>query len=138
MITSLSAKQLATILDIKEKDAAKKLVFAVKGNKEKWQHIDEVEPPESVSIERLSYSLNIPNLQEMVNDIHLNFFKRPATRKFILEYPIKVYEEKKRKGVEKFTITVPAKYRRLLHEDVIKQINDKWKEVWPQLNKYFI
>src|SRR6187401_1308692 len=96
-MNSLTAQQLAFILDIKVQEARAKLCHAwckFHGieNKAYFNENNKIvdDYPTSIPIGMISQTLCIDNLQDVVDDIQRNFLTRPATRKWILcDYPEK-------------------------------------------------
>lgn len=131
MITFLNKKQLAFILDINQEDARAKMCHAwAKSKKEtqkaEWsklkKHKIEDNYPVAISIEVLATELNIPNLQEMVNEIHDNYLKRQATKKFILfDFP-----EKELKTKRKDEVHIPPGLKSLMPDEIIQEIKTQW------------
>ena len=89
-MTFLNKTQLGFILDIKAEAARAKMCYAwASENKiintayadEKEKIIDPY--PETMRIEILAQWLNLPTLQQSVDDIVNNYTKRPATKKWI-------------------------------------------------------
>jgi hypothetical protein len=131
MITELSAAQLAVLLDIKPKDARNKMIFVYckQHKKDPTGFSADRDTPSHLPISLLSEKLNLPNLQEMVNDVHENFFKRPATRHWILNYPGEKLSKLKEKGKEfPKTIQIPTSIKRLIKPEVHIEIVKAWEE----------
>lgn len=104
---TLTSQQLAFLLDIKKEDARARMCNAwEKANnipksrigelKVKRQYVSKtsdkvklIDPyPNDMSIEILASGLNLPTLQQMVDDIEQNYLKRSASKKWILcDYP---------------------------------------------------
>lgn len=137
-MTTLNAQQLAFILDIKKDDARAKMLTAweAEGNKIKCSWVttksgtrklnEEIDHPEALEIEMLARRLNIPTLQEMVNDIESNYTKRPAARKYILQdYPEKKIQNN---NAPNFKLKLPAGLRGLISADSRKEIYTAWKD----------
>lgn len=141
MIQFLNKKQLAFILDIKAEEARAKMcvAWAKSIGQENQATISrdgkkKIEDPYPVAmpIGVLATHLNLPSLQEMVNDIHDNYLKRPGTKKWILcDFP-----EKKIKSMDvagdKKKITVPAALRSLLPSKIVKEIQEEWHKRYPE------
>lgn len=133
MRTHLNKQQLAFILDIKAEDARAKMCVAWaksigKPNdayrNEKEKIVDTY--PVDMSIEILASGLNLPTLQESVNDIENNYLKRPASRKWILQdFPEKGIKLAAEKG-KRFNFKIPPALKSLLNEASIKEIEGYW------------
>lgn len=143
MIKSLDKKQLATILGITQKDARKRIIVAL--NRRNGEYIDfkyqfkrlDQNTPDECSVEKLAESMNMPGLPRLVERLHNDFLSNPGSRKFIIDYPMKVVEEKTKKGQQLISIRIPAEYRRLISEEVQVQIVQKWKERYPHYSDKF-
>lgn len=145
---SLNAQQLAFILDIKKEDARARMCNAwckYKGIpnetlKEGHLQIGQVavpgaerpkgsakvrDPyPNDMEIELLARELNLPNLQQMTDDIHENYLKRPASKRWILcDYPEKQLE----KQTPKHRIKIPPALKSLLSDADIYTIKTEWR-----------
>lgn len=133
----LNKSQLAFILDIKAEDARAKMCVAWCAEKQienkayynpgTGKLIDEY--PDAMSIELLSKHLNLPTLQESVNDIKYNYLKRPATKKWILcDYPEKEIEKGTKSGKPVIKLNIPKALRLLISQPVQKEIKKQWHE----------
>ena len=141
-MNTLNAKQLAFILGIEVQDAREKIVYAyckstgqsvpAKRNKLHGEDIKYTDYPTDVPIEVLSVHLNLPTLQESVNDIEQNYLTRPGSRKWILcDYP-----EKKIKSLTtsegRKKLSLPGALKSLLPDSVQKTIHDEWRRRFPK------
>jgi hypothetical protein len=128
----LSYKQLAFILDIEPIEALKKIIYVhckVRGialpySQEKVK--DYLYPgsvlPDELDVGLLALHLNLPTLQQSVEDIKNNFLKRPATKKWILcDYP-----EKELKTKEKHKVKIPPVLVSLLNKEDLNTISKEW------------
>jgi hypothetical protein len=140
---TLSYKQLAFILDIPAKEALEKIIsvycktkamptpapcdtvteylydFNEAGNKVGRNHW-----PDSLEVELLASYLNLPTLQQYVEDIRLNFLKRPASKKWILsDFPEKQLQTK-----ERHKIKIPSVLASLLKDSDLSEIKSVWRE----------
>ena len=143
MIKSLDKKQLATILGITQKNARKKIIVALNRKngavvdlKHQFKRLDET-TPDDCPIDRLAESMNLPGLPRLVERLYSDFLSNPASRKFIIDYPMQVVEEKAKSGQALISIRIPAEYRRLISEEVQKEIVEKWKERYPHYQEKF-
>jgi hypothetical protein len=135
----LNSQQLAFILDIKKEDARAKMCVAwssSKGeeNKADWNFKGKiVDPyPLAMPIEILSKGLNLPTLQQSVDDIENNYLIRPATLKWILcDYPEKLVLKAKEEGT-KPKLAIPPALRSMLPTATIEIIFEEWKKRYPQ------
>lgn len=139
----LNAQQLAFILDIKKEDARARMCNAwCRENgipkTDSWKvEVPGVECvnkrirdpyPHDMGIALLAENLNIPNLQQMVDDIHNNYLVRPATRRWILQQ----YPEKKILAGESdgktypIPVDLPAALKSMLPKETIKTIYNAW------------
>lgn len=100
---NINYKQLAFILDIKPIEALEKIIAVnckVKGisvptRQTKVTHYIIDGHPQEYDCGLLAVHLNLPTLQQSVEDIRNNFLKRPATKKWILcDYPEKQLQTK--------------------------------------------
>lgn len=133
----LNKSQLAFILDIKAEDARAKMCVAWCAEKrienKAYYHlkteklIDDY--PDAMPIEILSRHLNLPTLQDSVNDIKENYLKRPATKKWILcDYPEKEIEKGTKAGKPVIKLNIPKALRLLISQPVQKEIKKQWHE----------
>jgi len=140
MITHLNKQQLAFILDIKAEDARAKMCTAhcksigVVNNAYrdlKNKIIDDY--PLAISVDVIAKELNIPTLQDSVNDIHDNYLSRAATRKYLLcDLPDKQRAKNELTG-KNSPAKIPAGLRMLLSEDTIKEVKKEWKKRYSKL-----
>ncbi len=135
MITTLTKQQLAFILDIKAEEARAKMCVAYakfKGEENQAEENDNgkiVDPyPLSISIEILSKYLNLPTLQQSVNDIESNFLVRPASKKWILcDFPETTIRLAEQSGKDyPIKINLPPALRSMLPKETLKQVYDSW------------
>lgn len=128
-MNSLNKSQLAFILDIKAEDARAKMCVAWCNDKQienkAYYHpvteklIDEY--PDFMPIEILSKHLNLPTLQQSVDDIEKNYLNRPATKKWILcDYPEKEIEKGTKAGKAIIKLAIPKALRSMISSDVQK------------------
>lgn len=133
MITSLSKRQLAFVLKIKQTEAEDKMLYAFAKHKGVYDPDgyppipDDFDCPDQIKIELLTKYLNLPDLQESVNDIHNNFFTRSTTKGWIMEYPQKVIDAKTEKGEPCYIIHLPPAMRSLVREDIQEEIIKAWE-----------
>lgn len=146
-MTSLNARQLAFLLDIKKEDARAKMCNAWeathgisklsdangfdKTRGANWNDKGKIESqyPDYMPILILQQGLNIPQLQSMVDDIHLNYLNRPASKKYILvDFPEKFIKKCENDG-KKFPvkIDIPPALKSMLPDHSIKSIYDYWR-----------
>lgn len=141
MLSKLNYKQLAFILDIEpvkalEKilythskvtgknflascDTVKEYLFFEQGKKKVRNDL-----PESYDIGLLCVHLNLPTLQQSVDDIQNNFLKRPATKRWILcDFPEKELRTKPKKKIK-----IPDTLASFLKEEDLNIIHDEWKK----------
>lgn len=136
----LNKQQLAFLLDIKVEQARAKMCHAwcrEQGidNKayenEKGKIVDTY--PEAMLISMLAEHLNLPTLQESVDDIQNHYLTRAATKKWILcDYPekkLKAHYDAAKPG--KPSLTVPPGLKSLLPSDVLVAIIAEWKSRYP-------
>jgi hypothetical protein len=143
-MTSLNAQQLAFILDIKKEDARARMCnawskekglpksdawkVAVPGAKRSKSKKIEDPYPLEMEIGVLARQLNIPTLQQMVDDIRKNYLTRPATRRYILQ----LYPEKKILSGEAdgktypIPVDLPPALKSMLPTETIKTIYNAW------------
>lgn len=134
MLSALTKQQLAFLLDIKAEDARAKMCHAYakyKGIKNeasvnhKSKVVDPYPPAMDISI--LSEYLNLPTLQQMVNDIEENYLNRPATKKWILcDYPEKTMKAAKEAG-KKMKVDIPPALRSMLPAKTQQAIKLEWQ-----------
>lgn len=133
----LNKSQLAFILDIKAEDARAKMCVAwcsdkVIENKAYWDDetkklIDEY--PDAMPIEILSKHLNLPTLQQSVDDIQDNYLNRPASKKWILcDYPEKEIEKGTKTGKALIKLNLPKVLRTLIGQPIQKEIKKEWRK----------
>lgn len=137
----INAQQLAFILDIKKEDARAKMVRAIEKSKGIELRYDEVATarrnvknkiednhPQFISISVLSEFGNLPTLQEMINDIQLNYLNRPASKKYILvDYPEKFIKKCEKEGKDfPVKIDIPPALKSMLPDETKKRIYQYW------------
>lgn len=144
-MTFLNAQQLAFILDIKKEDARARMCNAwckakgIPNEKDRegpkvagaaWEKKKLKDPyPQAMPVEILSEQLNLPTLQAMMYDIHHNFLKRPATRKWILcDYPEKQKENAQKAGKNLHRLPIPKGLKSLLSTDTVTEIGSEWSK----------
>ena len=138
-MNSLNKQQLAFILDIKTEDARAKMCHAwcrFHGieNKayvsDKNKIVDDY--PEQIPIGILSQSLNLPDLQQMVNDIKLHYLDRPASKKWILcDYPEKEIKSRHTNSKE-LVLSIPPALKSMLPQLTIDRIKEEWTSRFPK------
>lgn len=133
----LNKSQLAFILDIKAEDARAKMCHAWCCDKEitnmayRDPETDKLVDtyPDAMPIEILAKHLNLPTLQDSVNDIKDNYLNRPATKKWILcDYPEKEIEKGTKAGKAIIKLNIPKALRLLISQPVQKEIKKQWHE----------
>jgi hypothetical protein len=130
----INAQQLAFVLDIKKEDARAKMCVAWSKSKniENTAHYDKNgklkdDYPLAMDIEMLSKELNLPTLQEMVNDIESNYLNRPATRKWILcDYPEKQIKKCEDAG-KPHKVSIPPALKSMLSISDVELIKSEWR-----------
>lgn len=141
-MNALNAQQLAFILDIKKEDARARMARAWEKSKGiQTDHTGHVttfkrtatkkisDPyPIFMNIDLLASGLNIPNLQDMVNDIELNYLNRPASKKYILvDYPEKFIKKCENEGKEfPVKIDIPPALKSMLPDHTKEKIYNYW------------
>jgi hypothetical protein len=139
---TLNKRQLAFLLEITNGDARAKMCMAwcnSKGieNKATWTASglaieNDEDYPDDIHIELLAKELNIPNLQDMVDDVENNYLTRAATKKFILyDFPQKHVELCTKNGKIK-RLNIPPGLRSMLPSKTIDIIKKKWHESFPK------
>lgn len=139
----LNAQQLAFILEIKKEDARFKMVHAwckAKGIKNKLErdHTGKLDKqsdnyPEAIPVEILSEQLNLPTLQQSVDDIVNNYLSRPASKKWILcDFPEKELKKCKEAGKEYVVINLPPALKSLLPVVTREKIKTEWIKRFPK------
>jgi hypothetical protein len=134
----LNAQQLAFILDIKKEDARFKMVNAWCKAKNVTNFIarthngkldkDTDKYPEAMPIDILSVELNLPTLQNSVDDICNNYLTRPATKKYILcDLPEKIILKATEDG-HKPKMAIPPALRSMLPPKQIEFIFQEWEK----------
>lgn len=135
----LNSQQLAFILDIKKEDARAKMCIAWctdKGitNRAKWNAKGKIvdDYPHAMPVGMLSKGLNLPTLQQSVDDIVNNYLTRPATKKYILcDYPEKLVLKAQNEG-SRPKLAIPPGLRSMLPTAIVTQIFDYWLAHYPQ------
>lgn len=141
-MTFLNAQQLAFILDIKKEDARAKMCVAwaaSKGeeNKAARNAKGKIEDPYPVAmpVQMLAQFLNLPTLQESVNDITDNYLNRPASKKWILcDLPEKIIKKAEAEGDPNPKFAIPPALRSMLPKSQQEIIFKEWEKRFP---KYF-
>jgi hypothetical protein len=138
-MNTLTSQQLAFILDIKKEEARAQMCHAWAKHKgiknaaywnEKNKIVDDY--PKAMEIEILAEHLNLPTLQQMVNDIELNYLIRPATKKWILcDYPEKQVKSCGDAG-KPLRIGIPPALKTMLHPETIDRIKSEWEKRFPK------
>ncbi len=136
----LNAQQLAFVLDIKKDDARAKMCNAWCKSKNIPNKAERIlggkiidDYPQAMPIEMLSEQLNLPTLQEMVDDIEKNYLVRPASKKYILcDYPEKFLLKSATTGADK-KIDLPAALKTMLPADVKERIVKEWQTRFPKI-----
>lgn len=133
----LNAQQLAFILDIKKEDARAKMCHAwcsAKGIqnqafrlKDSQRIIDDY--PQAMEVVMLAEKLNLPSLQEAVNDITENYLTRPASKKWILcDYPEKQIKKLEDSGkMPPYKVQIPPALKSMLPPSQQERIKEEWK-----------
>lgn len=131
----LNKSQLAFILGIKAEPARAKMCVAWCAEKNienlaTWNDETgklEDEYPNAMPIEILAKHLNLPTLQQSVDDIQDNYLNRPATKKWILcDFPEKEIEKGKKAGKAVIKLNIPKALRSMISQPVQKQIKKEW------------
>lgn len=135
MITSLTKQQLAFLLDIKAEEARAKMCHAWTKSKgieneafvnDKNKVVDSY--PLAMDVGMLSLHLNLPTLQEMVNDVEQNYLNRPASKKWILcDFPEKTMKTAKEAG-KKLRVDIPPALRSMLPVKIQQLIKLEWQK----------
>ena len=136
----LNSQQLAFILDIKKEDARAKMCVAWASahneeNKAARNIKGKIEDPYPIAmpIEMLSQQLNLPTLQQMVDDITNNYLTRPASRKWILcDYPEKQLLKVATIGEDK-PVSIPPALKSMLPKETKEKIVAEWNERFPKM-----
>jgi hypothetical protein len=137
-MTYLNAQQLAFILDIKKEDARAKMCVAWSAHIGQENQAERnakgkiVDPyPIGMPVEILSKHLNIPTLQDSVDDIVSNYLNRPASKKWILcDYPEKQIAKTESSGEVK-PIGIPAALKSMLPKETKDIIIREWRSRFP-------
>lgn len=133
---NINAQQLALLLDIKVSDAKDKIVACIfKKNGEVIPRMTKKQKKEFVKdypgylpVKDLSEHLGIPNLDVLIEDIHENFLKRNATKKYILsDHPEKHIKSCEKAGKLR-DIKIPPGLKSFLKQSDIDFIHQKWRE----------
>jgi hypothetical protein len=132
----LNKNQLAFVLQIKAEDARAKMCHAwcqAKGieNKAFLNEKEKIEDeyPDAMPIDLLAEGLNLPTLQQSIDDIASNYLKRPASKKWILcDYPEKEIEKGKKAGKALIKLNIPKALRSMIKPDVQKEIKKEWQQ----------
>lgn len=82
-------------------------------------------------IEILASGLNLPTLQQMVDDIEQNYLKRNASKKWILcDYPEKELKKLANDG-KPLRLNIPAALKSMLPSETIEIIEGEWAKRFP-------
>jgi hypothetical protein len=146
---TLNAQQLAFLLDIKKEDARIRMCNAwekahniprrgfafeesLSGNVSRDAKNKIKDPyPNDMLIEMLAIGLNLPCLQQMVDDIEQNYLKRNATKKYILsDFPETELKKKAEKG-SLLTLNIPPVLLSMLPQETINIIREEWTKRFP-------
>lgn len=139
---TLTYKQLAFILDIKPVEALEKIIAVhcktkcvaiptkcdtvtqyLFDHNEDGKNIGRNKIPDSLDVGLLAVHLNLPTLQQSVEDIKNNFLKRPSTKKWILcDYP-----EKELLTKERHKVKIPPVLASMLTDDDLNTIKNEWR-----------
>jgi hypothetical protein len=130
----LNAQQLAFVLDIKKEDARAKMCVAWSSDKGEENKAERnakgklVDPyPVAMPIDMLAEKLNLPTLQQSVDDICENYLKRPASKKWILcDFPEKHLAKNKEAGQDK-VINIPSALKSFLKKEDRELIANEWQ-----------
>lgn len=138
-MTTLNAQQLAFILDMKKEDARAMMTTAwskEKGIKNQAKREFKKDGslgklsdpyPADMPIEIISKHLNLPLLQQSVDDITQNFLTRPGSKKWILcDLPEKLQKKAAEEG-KKPKFALPAALRSMLPDDQIEYVRNQWQ-----------
>ena len=136
----LNAQQLAFILDIKKEDARAKMCVAWSNsigeiNKAEWNEKGKIiDPyPLAMPVDLLARELNLPTLQDSVDDIVNNYLTRPASKKWILcDYPEKQVAKTDATGQVK-KLAIPPALKSMLPKEVKEKIHEEWKIRFPKV-----
>jgi hypothetical protein len=134
-------KQLAFILDIKPVEALEKIIYVdckIKGtitprscdtvkeylfDKQKKKSVRN-HWPESLEVSLLAEHLNLPTLQQSIDDIKNNYLVRPGTKRWILcDFP-----EKELKTKLKEKVRIPAVLQTMLKPEDVDTIQTEWNK----------
>lgn len=148
-MTSLNSQQLAFLLDIKKEDARARMCNAWEkaNNTPKqgfafeerlssnvvWDNSKKIKDPypSDMPIEILASGLNIPTLQQMVDDIEQNYLKRSASKKWILcDYPERELKKLANDG-KPLKLNIPAALKSMLPSETIEAIESEWARRFP-------
>lgn len=136
----ITPQKLAVLLDIKKKDARKKIIVALEKKKGKVdcfgvsdEDEEKYEKDPTIDIKDLSKHLGI-DLEFYVNDIKENYLKRSQTRGWILCYPELKLKPNKKKIWPK-TITVPSHLKCFFSQETVKEITTIWSEKYQEYTK---
>lgn len=141
----LNSQQLAFILDIKKEDARVKMVNAWCRSKAITNtlirnHTGKIDKdsdryPLAMPVYLLSKELNLPTLQESVDDIVNNYLVRPASKKWILcDLPEKIIKKATEEGSDKPKFAIPPALKSMLPTETQRIILAEWEIRFP---KYF-
>lgn len=135
---NLNSQQLAFILDMKKEEARAMMTTAwckEKGINNQAQReykkdgsLGKLSDPYPVDmpIDILSRHLNLPLLQQSVDDITQNFLTRPGSKKWILcDLPEKLQLKAQEEG-KKAAFKLPPALRSMLPDDQIEYVRNQW------------
>lgn len=137
-MNTLNEQQLAFVLQVTKKEARAKMCHA-------WCKFHDIqneayvtdknkihdEYPKTMPIGILSQGLNIPDLQQIVDDIELHYLDRPATKKWILcDYPENELRLKHNKG-DKLSLNIPSGLKQFLPDLTQETIKKEWRSRFP-------
>jgi len=142
-MNQLTKAQFAFILKDTQINARKKMIYAwctEKGlpvpdidpnadEKEEMKRIDKGYP-DWINVDILSRQLNMPDLQQAVDDIRNNYMKRSTTRQWIVELP---QDRMNKSGEIPPRIKIPETLKSLLSDEVINEIINVWKKRYGHL-----
>jgi hypothetical protein len=139
----LNAQQLAFILDIKKEDARIKMVNAwcrakainntlVRDSITGKIFKDTDSYPLGMPVDLLSEQLNLPTLQQSIDDIQANYLNRPASKKWILcDLPEKQIKKCTEDGKPQ-KISIPGALKSMLPKGIKEIISREWSARFPK------
>lgn len=88
--------------------------------------------PLAMPVEMLAKELNLPTLQDSVNDIMNNYLNRPASKKWILcDYPEKKLKAQKEAG-KALTLSIPSALGSFLPKPIRETIGKEREKRFPK------